>query len=880
MVASLACLILCLERTISPDRNILAEAQLILEQCAQKDVGQFISDMSIVLADSKNSPVARQAAGLQLKNCLTVKNVSLKKEYQKRWLSLPLKTRKAIRERLISALGTENVYPSCAAQCLACIGAAELPSSENQTSSDTSSLGDLLSVLASLIGKSANEHCKEAALEALDYVCQEVNPNVLSNFYASILTPVLNCMMDKKSAERIRLAAARALLSSLECIHPQFETEGGRNIIMQATCDATQSRIAEESVISLEVLVKIASYYYQHLLNYLDQAILPITLNAIVSSDANVSLQGIEFWSSIAEIELNLASGVYDPTFAVPESRQYTKKALPKLVPILMEALVTWQDLPNDIDDLEDWTPFKGAFSCLMLLAQCCPHTIDLYIIPEVNNRVKHSDWRQRHAALWAVHAIIEEMGSEKVYEKILPLMASLWELTDDRKSAKVRYGSHVLMSRIFELCPALIPKALRPLINGLLEHLDDNKEQVAAAACRSLASLVKVVYKLASEKKNWENPVTFSLSRYYKAITEKLVKCGEMPCEHLQFAAYQALADVLLNSPNDCYSIFKSTIQTLLRKLQNLEDRTGEQDFVCGTLSRALGRLDLDENVVQLRHAFMSGLLSALEAGMVKEEIFLATSSAISLLGPTELKAYLPSLKTYFQLAVGLPDVRPLIVGLIGDLFRVLGTESLPYLDHFWTMIIDLLNQKDIPTKLRSDCTASLMDMANAVGVLHFRPYVARTLDQLQYTAGITVKCDTDHEEMQENMLKLYTVLFSYTCVDQEFGQPEKDLKQEYSHRLLLMQECLKSVSKVMGDIINEETSDMVIIAGGILVGIVIARLGATKANKYLESNLNVRWLLNAALRRADSIEFNSYECHQICKSALSELEGFNIVQ
>lgn len=50
---------------------------------------------------------------------------------------------------------------------------------------------------------------------------------------------------------------------------------------------------------------------------------------------------------------------------------------------------MTWQDLSNDIDDLEDWTPFKGAFSCLMFLAQCCPNIIDLYIIPEVSNRIK-----------------------------------------------------------------------------------------------------------------------------------------------------------------------------------------------------------------------------------------------------------------------------------------------------------------------------------------------------------------------------------------------------------------------------------------------------------------------------------------------------------
>jgi hypothetical protein len=42
-------------------------------------------------------------------------------------------------------------------------------------------------------------------------------------------------------------------------------------------------------------------------------------------------LQGIEFWSSLAEIEFDLASGVYDPTLADIPSYFYAEKALPKV---------------------------------------------------------------------------------------------------------------------------------------------------------------------------------------------------------------------------------------------------------------------------------------------------------------------------------------------------------------------------------------------------------------------------------------------------------------------------------------------------------------------------------------------------------------------
>jgi len=40
--------------------------------------------------------------------------------------------------------------------------------------------------------------------------------------------------------------------------------------IMQGVCDATQSKVVEEAVIALQTLVKLASYYYDYLLHFMD----------------------------------------------------------------------------------------------------------------------------------------------------------------------------------------------------------------------------------------------------------------------------------------------------------------------------------------------------------------------------------------------------------------------------------------------------------------------------------------------------------------------------------------------------------------------------------------------------------------------------------
>lgn len=49
----------------------------------------FIKALSDVLSNTSNSPVARMAAGLQIKNALTSKDASVKEQFQQRWLAFP-----------------------------------------------------------------------------------------------------------------------------------------------------------------------------------------------------------------------------------------------------------------------------------------------------------------------------------------------------------------------------------------------------------------------------------------------------------------------------------------------------------------------------------------------------------------------------------------------------------------------------------------------------------------------------------------------------------------------------------------------------------------------------------------------------------------------
>ncbi|XP_023209517.1 importin subunit beta-like [Centruroides sculpturatus] len=120
-------LITILEKTVSPDKTELEAAQHYLEQAAQNNLPEFLKSLSDVLQHASNSPVARMAAELQLKNSLTSKDAELRNQNQQRWLFFPEDVRLYIKQNVLASLGTETIRSSSAAQCVAYIAVTVLP---------------------------------------------------------------------------------------------------------------------------------------------------------------------------------------------------------------------------------------------------------------------------------------------------------------------------------------------------------------------------------------------------------------------------------------------------------------------------------------------------------------------------------------------------------------------------------------------------------------------------------------------------------------------------------------------------------------------------------------------------------------------------------
>lgn len=87
---------------IQIDKNELLSAKNYLEQAAESNLPEFLKALSDILVTVTNSPVARMAAGLQLKNHLTSKDETINLQYQQRWHQFPDETKEYIKKNVSS----------------------------------------------------------------------------------------------------------------------------------------------------------------------------------------------------------------------------------------------------------------------------------------------------------------------------------------------------------------------------------------------------------------------------------------------------------------------------------------------------------------------------------------------------------------------------------------------------------------------------------------------------------------------------------------------------------------------------------------------------------------------------------------------------------
>ncbi|XP_052080886.1 importin subunit beta-1-like isoform X3 [Mytilus californianus] len=834
-------LVSILEKTISPDQNELESAQRFLEEASQNNLQELLKSLSDILRNGANSAVVRMQAGLQLKNALYSKDQTIRQEHQQRWLQFPEEIRNYIKQNVLLALGTETIRPSSAAQCVAYIACTELPHGL---------WPDLVAALTTNVtNPESTEMMKESTLETIGYICMDIDPEILQTQSNEILTAIVHGMKKEETSNYVRLAATNALLNSLEFTKANFDKETERHFIMQVVCEATQStetRVSGVRVAALQCLVKIMSLYYTYMEHYMGPALFAITMEAMKSDVDEIALQGIEFWSTVCDEEVDLAIELSEAAEQgrPPErtSRFYAKGALQYLCPILLVCLTKQEEL----DDDDEWNPCKAAGVCLMLMATCCEDDVVPHVLPFVQKHIRDQDWRYRDAAVMAFGSVLEGPDPQKLKPIVEQAMPMLIELLKD-SSVVVRDTAAWTVGRVCELLPDSVidEKTLNPLLIALVEGLTA-EPRVASNVCWAFSSLAEAAYDNAETTDENAEPNTYCLSSYFESVVDKLLQTTDRADgnqHNLRNAAYEALMEMVKNSPKDCYAIVQKTTLIILEKLDRVlqmenimmaSDKAQYNDLqslLCATLQSVLRKVT-PEDAPKISDQVMSALLRMLSSsaqiktGGVQEDVLLAISTLVEVLGENFLN-YMEAFKPY--LGVSLKNFEEYTVclaavGLVGDLCRALGQKVLPYCDEIMMMLLENLGNSTVHRSVKPQILSVFGDIALAIGP-YFKNYLEYVLNTLQQASQAQVdKTDYDMidylNELRGGCLEAYTGIVQ--GLKGEGEQPNADVN--------LIQPHVGHIMSFMEHIaLDEDHSDENVAAACGLIGDLCTAFGAS---------------------------------------------------
>jgi len=771
--------------TQSPDLAVRQAAEQQLEQAKASNLGALMLAMAAELANESKEVHVRQAAGLVVKNCLAAKEESRQEQLNAAWRSIDAGSREQIRNALLPTLGSpQQKARHTAAQAVAAIATVDLPNNEWPA---------LVPGLVTSVTNPQSEFFKESSLEALGYICEETDPELLKPQSNQILTAVVQGML-KESGVEVRIAATTALLNALEFVQSNFENEMERNYIMQTVCETTQAqppdarqqeRFAKLRSLAYECIVRVAELYYDKLPAYMN-ALYQLTTGAIKAATEDkepdeVGQQAIEFWTTICEEETELNEEYAEAKEqqqhgAVNKSHNFMRGAAPTVVPLLLESLCKQAE---EEDDDETWNMAMVSGCCLSRAAITIEDEVVAIVMPFIEKYIQSSDWRRREASTLAFGSILEGPTQNVLKAYLAQGLEVVMSLMHDQ-SVAVRDTAAWTIGRICEHHIAVVtseqwqkmtqkPGPQNP--EGVLLHGLKDAPRVASNVCWTLHNLAEKCEESRREQTNALSPIFIELATALLNCTDR-ADAGE---NNLRSSAYEALNTTIANAAEDTKGAIEQLLPAICQRLQQTftmqivsnddkETQCELQGLLCGCLQVITQKLEA--RVVPFCDTMMGLFLQVFGAknATVHEEALMAVGSVANAC-EGGFEKYMPHFRPFLSLGLSNAEehqVCTVAVGVVGDICRALEGKVLQYCDEFVALLLRNLQNPSLNRNVKPVILAHFGDIALAVGG-HFEKYLAVTMQMLEQAGKTTVDMNNDDlvdylNQLREGIFEAFT--------------------------------------------------------------------------------------------------------------------------
>ena len=769
----------------SIDGNVRKHAEDSIKQFQEQNLPSFLLSLSGELANDDKPVESRKLAGLILKNALDAKEQHRKFELVQSWVTLDSAVKAQIKTCLLQTLSSAvSDARSTASQVIAKIAGIELPQKQWPEL--------IVSLLSNIHQQAAN--VRQATLETLGYLCEEVSPNVVDQDQVNkILTAVVQGMNASEGNNDVRLAATRALYNALGFAQANFSNDMERDYIMRVVCEATLSPEVKIRQAAFECLVSISSTYYEKLAHYI-QDIFNITAKAVREDEEPVALQAIEFWSSICDEEIDILEdygGDFTGDSAIP-CFYFIKQALPALVPLLLETLLK-QEEDQDQDE-GAWNIAMAGGTCLGLVARTVGDDIVPLVMPFIEENITKPEWRQREAATYAFGSILEGPSPDKLTPIVnVALTFMLTALTKDPNN-HVKDTTAWTLGRIFEFLhgstidsPIITQANCQQIITVLLQSMKD-VPNVAEKACGAL-------YFLAQGFEE-EGPSS-TLTPFFQEIVQALLTVThreDASESRLRTAAYETLNEVVRCSTDETASMVLHLVPIIMMELHKTlegqklssderEKQSELQGLLCGCLQVIIQKLGSSEQTKYLFMQYADQIMElylrvfACRSATVHEEAMLAIGALAYATGPDFAK-YMPEFYKYLEM--GLQNfeeyqVCAVTVGVVGDICRALEDQILPYCDGIMTQLLKNLSSNQLHRSVKPPIFSCFGDIALAIGE-NFEKYLLYAMPMLQSAAELSAHTSGADDDLVDYTNSLRNgILEAYSGIFQGFKNSPK---------------------------------------------------------------------------------------------------------
>eukprot|EP00123_Amoebidium_parasiticum_P012176 comp21174_c0_seq1/m.28704 comp21174_c0_seq1/g.28704 ORF comp21174_c0_seq1/g.28704 comp21174_c0_seq1/m.28704 type:complete len:622 (-) comp21174_c0_seq1:399-2264(-) len=513
---------------------------------------------------------------------------------------------------------------------------------------------------------------------------------------------------------------------------------------------------------------------------YMRQALFQLTLSAMGSPDEDVAMQAIEFWSNVADEELSMlvegGEGASNPCM------YFAKQALHALCPALLQ-LMTKQE---DTDDDDIWNPATAAAVCLGLLANVCEGDVVPHVMPFITQNIMNPDWHYREAAVLAFGSIVDgptanDFGA--ICREAIPVLAQL--LNDP--SVHVKDSAAYALGRVceFQSGAVLQPDMLTPVVQALGSQIGD-VPRVAVNICWAFNNLAAAAYDAEREKSNDGVVQTYPLSPMFESIVGKLVETTNRPdanMSNLRYAAYEALNQIITNSPEDCYPVVLTATQYFVNTLTNALQMQSNgaqgdklthlelQSLLCMALQASIQRLHKAE-VTALAQPVMAMLVYMLQVAQgqagVQEDALLAINAIVNAL-EADFAPYMEGLMN--PLATCLSSSAEIAVctnaiGVVSDLARNMQLKFAPFCQPIMELLGRCLQDPATDKHVKAAILSAIGDIATGMGVQFsaYVPYILPIMEQAAQAAKNINVAEADYD-LQDYMITLRENILEGFC-------------------------------------------------------------------------------------------------------------------